>query len=94
MCASVEDMIHRAVDQLAAPSSMRRGHLIEEDTEIDRWDVRIEDNCLKLLALHQPVAIDLRRITTCSRSRWNWNGWPTWRSTSPNGPCGLPTGRR
>ena len=26
--------------------------------------MRIEENCLKILALHQPVAIDLRRIAT------------------------------
>jgi phosphate transport system protein len=64
MCAIVEDMIHRAVDQLAAPNLEEAQALIEEDNKIDRWDVRIEDSCLKLLALHQPVAIDLRRITT------------------------------
>ena len=64
MCAIVEDMIHRAVDQLASPNLEEAKTLIAEDNKIDRWDVRIEDNCLKLLALHQPVAIDLRRITT------------------------------
>ncbi|MCA9053189.1 MAG: phosphate signaling complex protein PhoU [Planctomycetaceae bacterium] len=64
MCAIVEDMIHRAVDQLAAPNLEEAQTLIAEDNRIDRWDVRIEDSCLKLLALHQPVAIDLRRITT------------------------------
>ncbi|MBM3965058.1 MAG: phosphate signaling complex protein PhoU, partial [Planctomycetes bacterium] len=31
---------------------------------IDRAEVRIEEECLKMLALHQPVAADLRRITT------------------------------
>lgn len=64
MCAIVEDMIHRAVDQLAAPNLEEAQALMAEDNKIDRWDVRIEDSCLKLLALHQPVAIDLRRITT------------------------------
>lgn len=64
MCAIVEDMIHRAVDQLASPNLEEAKALISEDNHIDRWDVRIEDSCLKLLALHQPVAIDLRRITT------------------------------
>lgn len=64
MCAIVEDMIHRAVDQLASPNLEEARRLIAEDNKIDRWDVRIEDSCLKLLALHQPVAIDLRRITT------------------------------
>jgi phosphate transport system protein len=64
MCAIVEDMIHRAVDQLASPDLDEARKLIAEDNKIDRWDVKIEDACLKLLALHQPVAIDLRRITT------------------------------
>ena len=64
MCAAVEDMIHRAVDQLSEPSLEEARRLVAEDTDIDRWDVRIEESCLKVLALHQPVAIDLRRITT------------------------------
>jgi len=64
MCAIVEDMIHRAVDLLARPGLDEARALIAEDNKIDRWDVQIEDACLKLLALHQPVAIDLRRITT------------------------------
>ena len=64
MCARVEDMIHRAVGQLSAPDYEETRQLIREDTDIDRWDVRIEDACLKILALYQPVAIDLRRIAT------------------------------
>lgn len=64
MCARVEDMIHRAVRQLSNPDFEETRKLIQEDTDIDRWDVRIEDSCLKILALYQPVAIDLRRITT------------------------------
>ena len=64
MCAKVEDLIHRAVAQLSHPSMADARALTEQDNEIDRWDVQIEDKCLKILALHQPVAIDLRRITT------------------------------
>ena len=64
MCAKVEDLIHRAVAQLSQPSLADARALTEQDNEIDRWDVQIEDKCLKILALHQPVAIDLRRITT------------------------------
>lgn len=63
MCASVEDMIHRAVGLLSQPDIDQAKQLIQQDNEIDQWDVRIEDSCLKILALHQPVAIDLRRIT-------------------------------
>jgi len=36
--------------------------IVEEDIEIDRFEVEIEEDCLKVLALHQPVAIDLRFI--------------------------------
>ncbi|MCA8997103.1 MAG: phosphate signaling complex protein PhoU [Planctomycetaceae bacterium] len=64
MCSQVEDMIHRAVDQLSRPSFEETKQLIQDDSQIDAWDVRLEDSCLKILALHQPVAIDLRRITT------------------------------
>jgi phosphate transport system protein len=64
MSASVEEMIHRAVDQLSEPSLDEAKTLMDRDTDIDRWDVRIEESCLKMLALHQPVAIDLRRIAT------------------------------
>jgi phosphate transport system protein len=64
MSASVEEMIHRAVDQLSEPSLDEAKTLMDRDTDVDRWDVRIEESCLKMLALHQPVAIDLRRIAT------------------------------
>ena len=64
MCAAVEAMIHRAVDGLAEPAYEKLHALASQDDDIDRWDVRIEEECLKILALHQPVAIDLRRITT------------------------------
>lgn len=63
MCASVEGMIHRAVSLLSTPDVEQAKRLIKQDAEIDHWDVKIEDACLKILALHQPVAIDLRRIT-------------------------------
>lgn len=64
MCAMVEEMIHRAVSGLRAPAIDLADELAEADDEIDRMDVQIEDACLKILALHQPVATDLRRITT------------------------------
>ena len=62
MCAAVEEMIHRAVAQLHEPDYQAAEALAQQDDVIDEWDVRIEDNCLKILALHQPVAVDLRRI--------------------------------
>lgn len=62
MCTMVEEIIHKAVDELGKPDRDLAAVLREQDDEIDRFDVKIEEECLKLLALHQPVAIDLRRI--------------------------------
>jgi phosphate transport system protein len=64
MCARVEQIIHSAVDALHNPNYERARQIMATDDEVDRMDVEIEEECLKLLALHQPVAIDLRRITT------------------------------
>jgi phosphate transport system protein len=36
--------------------------VIERDEEIDRTEIAVEEECLKILALHQPVAVDLRFI--------------------------------
>jgi phosphate transport system protein len=36
--------------------------IIDNDWEVDDMEVDIEEECLKILALHQPVAIDLRFI--------------------------------
>jgi phosphate transport system protein len=38
--------------------------VIDGDPEIDRFEVDLEEECLKILALHQPVAIDLRFIVS------------------------------
>ena len=36
--------------------------MIRNDDKLDDMEVQIEEDCLKTLALHQPVAIDLRFI--------------------------------
>jgi phosphate transport system protein len=64
MCAMVEEMVHQAVDELAEPDYDKARAMATKDDEIDEWDVRIEEECLKILAMHQPVATDLRRITS------------------------------
>jgi phosphate transport system protein len=64
MCATVEELVHKAVAELSDPNLERAKELAKQDDEVDRFDVSIEEECLKILALHQPVATDLRRITT------------------------------
>jgi phosphate transport system protein len=62
MGAMVEEAILKATTSLVN----RRGELAEEvlsrDHEIDLKELAVEEECLKLLALHQPVAKDLRFI--------------------------------
>lgn len=53
-----------AVQSLVERRSSLADEVIQKDDEIDKVEVRIEEECLKMLALHQPVAADLRRITT------------------------------
>lgn len=64
MCAIVEELVNSAMEDLGKPFREQSQDLEARDDEIDRWDVQIEEDCLKILALHQPVAVDLRRITT------------------------------
>jgi phosphate transport system protein len=64
MCAMVEELVNRSVEELGKPVAEQTPGLIDRDDEIDRWDVLIEEECLKILALHQPVAVDLRRIAS------------------------------
>ena len=70
MCAMVEDIVHKAVEDLGQPNVELSRELVSRDDEIDRWDVQIEEECLKILALHQPVANDLRRVTTVMKIAW------------------------
>jgi len=60
--AAVEDGLHRAVKALQERDDKIAQKVIESDHEIDNMEVDLEEECLKLLALHQPVATDLRFI--------------------------------
>jgi phosphate transport system protein len=60
----VEDQIQKAVKSLLDRDSALAEVIIKRDHEVNRLDVDIDDLCIKLLALHQPAARDLRFITT------------------------------
>lgn len=62
MCSTVEELIHDAVDGLNHGRSELAEEVSTRDREVDRWDIRIEEECLKILALYHPVAHDLRRV--------------------------------
>ena len=63
LVAMVEENVRLAVRSIENRDIASARKVIELDNIIDRREVDIEEECLKLLALYQPVAIDLRFIT-------------------------------
>src|SRR6516162_4550912 len=62
MAASVEEAVHKAIRALQERDPQLAKEVMEGDSRIDEDENRVEEECLKMLALHQPVASDLRRI--------------------------------
>ena len=60
----VEQMIGLSVRSLVERRPDLAKQVIASDDQVDANDVRIEEECLKLLALHQPVSADLRWLIT------------------------------
>lgn len=58
--AEVEDSLRQAVSSLINRDTALAKLVMSRDNVIDQHEVDIEEDCLKILALHQPVAIDLR----------------------------------
>lgn len=60
----VEKQIANAMTALVERDDEQARTTIERDHTANRMDVEVDDLCLRLLALHQPAARDLRLITT------------------------------
>ena len=60
--AIVEERVRMATKAIEDNDAELAQRIINSDYEIDEMEVDIEEECLKVLALHQPVAIDLRFI--------------------------------
>jgi phosphate transport system protein len=58
----VQEAVEKAVEALQQRDIKLAEEVIEGDIAIDRMEVDSEEECLKVLALHQPVAGDLRFI--------------------------------
>jgi phosphate transport system protein len=63
MGGSAESIIGKAVEALRARDSRLAAEVLEDDRAIDRLEIDIEERCVALLALQQPLASDLRFIT-------------------------------
>ena len=64
LCRVVEERLKQAVRSIKERNANLARKVIEADMEIDHIEVDVEEECLKILALYQPVAVDLRFIVT------------------------------
>ncbi len=64
MGSMVEEAIHLAVESLAKQDLELAQRIIDGDDQIDNLSQKIEDDCIRLIALQQPLARDLRVVTT------------------------------
>jgi len=62
--ARVETSVRNAASSIEQQDAELAQKVIGTDIEIDHTEVEVEEDCLKILALYQPVAIDLRFIVT------------------------------
>lgn len=60
MSTMVEERIHKAAGVIESKDREVIQNIIRLDYEVDDLEIEIEEDCLKILALHQPVAKDLR----------------------------------
>jgi phosphate transport system protein len=58
----VEEAISKSITALINRDANLAQRVIMNDEEIDRMEVEVEEECLKILALYQPVAADLRFV--------------------------------
>lgn len=62
LSAEVENSIYESYNALIALDVDKANKVIENDDIIDQYEVDIEEECLKIMALYQPVAGDLRMV--------------------------------
>ena len=63
----VEDQIRRSMRALLERDDVIAQEVIDRDRQVNTYDVEVDEQCVNLLALHQPAAGDLRFITTAMK---------------------------
>ena len=63
----VEDQIRRAMRALLERDDVIAQDVIDRDRQVNTYDVEVDEQCVNLLALHQPAAGDLRFIPTAMK---------------------------
>jgi phosphate transport system protein len=64
MSALVEDSVYRSVLCLSDKDAQQAQKVLQNESEINRMEIQIDDLATRLLALQQPMATDLRLLTS------------------------------
>jgi phosphate transport system protein len=64
LAAAAECILQQAVQALCEGRAEVVAEVKAQERNIDRWEVRIEKECLRILALYEPLASDLRRMVS------------------------------
>lgn len=64
MSTFVEEIIHTSIKALVERKDELVKEVIKSEEIINMLEIEIDEACLRLLALHQPTAVDLRFITS------------------------------
>jgi len=62
MCSLVDEQVELSIRSIKEPNIELAQLVIERDKKVDKYDLKIDKICQKLLAITQPVAMDLRLI--------------------------------
>lgn len=62
MCSLVDEQVEFAIRAIEEENVELANLVIERDTKVDKYDLKIDKICQKIIALNQPVAMDLRLI--------------------------------
>jgi phosphate transport system protein len=64
MAGVAEEMIDLTIQALAERSRAKADKVMQLDRQLDEWEIKLDQVCIDLLALHAPAATDLRRIAS------------------------------
>jgi phosphate transport system protein len=64
LVATAKDAVEKAVKSVDERDAALAQAVVDGDFELDRAEVGLEEDCLKILALYQPVATNLRVIVS------------------------------
>jgi phosphate transport system protein len=61
-CTQIEENVHLAVQSFMKTEPKNIQRVIDKDREIDQLEIAIEEECIRIMAIYQPLAKDLRFI--------------------------------